>query len=702
MGERKHAWRYMAIAIFFCLIAMIYLGRLFYTQISGRNDAYDTGTTVRTVPIQAVRGEIYDRNGKLLVGNSYSYDLVLTSESYPSLRSAYDWNSAMYQILEGLSQPAGEGENLRVEKWFPMTGVYPNYEYSSDATDGTSTHYYRLQRVLSDLGLEKDTTAEELTEFYEKKYDLLVESDGERLFTDGQVDRLIRLYYDMDAQRFQVKYDTELLRYYTQTASGYSFATNVNQTAMAYIGEKENLVASYHVNAKRVYNYPGYASHILGTVGPIYTEEWDYYNAQGYRMDSIVGKSGCESAFEAYLHGHDGMMQIEVDESGNVVRTQMLVEPVAGKDVYLTIDIDLQVAAENGLAENVQYVTGLANGSAAMGAECNAGAAVVLSPTDFSVLALASYPSYDLNYYNVLYNELAANDARPLLNRALNGLYEPGSTYKLGIAAAALMEGEINTSERINCTGSYKKYAPSYSPGCSTWPHSNYGTNLNVREAIADSCNVFFYEMGDRLGINRMNSYMSRLGIGQPTGLELGGAGGSLANPDNWPRNEVAGRTLQAAIGQADTRVSPLQLACYLGTVMESGARYSAHLLYGVGEFRTGEITVLSEAKRLDDGSLAIPASALNEIKNGMQMVVRDNNLVRTQMANVTRYGVTVGAKTGTAQTQHVAANALFVCAAPIAEPELIISVVLEKGYGGSYASLTAARILECYYGIDS
>ncbi|MBQ9807021.1 MAG: hypothetical protein IJW49_11035 [Clostridia bacterium] len=700
IDNRKHSWRFMTVAIIFCVVCMIYLGRLFYTQISGRGDDYDTGTTVRTVKIQAVRGEIYDRNGNLLVSNRYSYDLVLTSATYPTLRSATDWNLAMCQLLEGLDRPAEAGENLHVEKWFPMTGGYPDYAYSAEATDGDSLIFYRLRRVLGDLDLEDTATAQELVDFYVEKYDLLAKnSNGERLLSDEEVDRLIRLYYDMDAQRFSVSYDASALCFYTTTASGYTLAENVNHAAMAYVQEGANPLASFYVNAKRVYNYPQYASHILGTVGPIYAEEWEYYNEQGYQMDAIVGKSGCEKVFESYLHGIDGEMELVLDASGRVVRSTVLQSPVAGKDVYLTIDIDLQMAAEQGLAENVQYITDRANGNDLLGAGCNAGAAVVLSPDDFSVLALASYPTYDLNYYNLLYSSLAADEARPLTNRAISGLYEPGSTYKLGVAVAALMEGSVDTDDTVNCTGRYDRYSPSYSPGCSTYPHSNYGTRLTLREAIADSCNVFFYEMGYRLGIDTMNRYMKGFGIGEDTGLELGGATGSLANPDNWPRDEVAGRTLQAAIGQADTQVSPIQLACYLGTLMESGTRYSAHLLYGVSDFGTGNMTVLSQKTVLAQNE--IPSWVLDEIKDGMTMVVKDNNVVRTNLSDVTRAGITVGGKTGTAQNSTDTPNALFLCAAPIEEPELIISVVLEQGYGGSYASLTAARILECYYGID-
>lgn len=681
--NRTHLWRYMTVAVIFCLISVIYLGRLFYIQISGRDDGYDGGTTVRTVTIQAVRGEIYDRNGRALVSNRYSYDLTLPYAAFSAM-DLRSMNRTALQLLKALDANPEAGKNLHEERFFPLEGAYPYYTFSTEATDGESVIYYRLQRVLSDLGLKKGTTEEELVGYFVEHYELLMkDSDGKRLFNDNEIDRLLRLYYDMSAVRFR--------------ASGeYTLAENISLPAMTYIKELALDGNTFRVNAERVYNYPGIASHILGTVGPIYSEEWDYYNEQGYQMSAIVGKSGCEAAFESYLHGRDGQMEIEIDAAGNVVRSEILLAPVAGSDVYLTIDIDLQIAAEKGLAENVQYVVDRANGVAANGAGCNAGAAVVMDPEDFSVLALASYPSYDLATYNLYYNSLATDEAKPLINRALNGLYEPGSTYKLGVAVAALMENKINAGDTVACGGTYMRY-DDYQPKCSTHPHA-YGGYLNVREAIADSCNVFFYEMGYRLKIDRLNDYMKHFGFGQSTGLELGGAVGALANPDFWSGDEVAGLTLQSAIGQADTRVSPVQLAAYIGTLVNGGTRYSAHLLDRVCPFGSETPTVTSTPTELD--RIALDGAALAEVKGGMQMVVRDNATVSRNLSRVTRV-TSVGGKTGTAQNSQAADNALFVCAAPLDAPELVITVVLEQGYGGSYASLTAARILECYYGIE-
>jgi len=193
---------------------------------------------------------------------------------------------------------------------------------------------------------------------------------------------------------------------------------------------------------------------------------------------------------------------------------------------------------------------------------------------------------------------------------------------------------------------------------------------------------------------------MKGLRSGQDTGLELGGTKGALANPDNWDKDEVRGMSWQTAIGQADTRVSPLQLACYVGTLLDGGTRYSAHLLYGVASFGNEGTVNLKQPEVLNENE--IDSWVVDEIKQGMEQVVRDNNVVKNNMSAVSKL-VTVGGKTGTAQTGKTdIENALFVCAAPMESPELIVAVVLEQGDGGSYASLAAARILETYYGVNS
>lgn len=670
LRERKNPiLRYMLVVSVFCLVCVIYLGRLFYIQISGRENTYDTGTTTRVVTVQAARGEIYDRNGNALVTNRFSYDLTL---SYSVLASSglKNSNQVCLSLLGALEET--DAQDTHVEKFFPFEGTYPYYLLSEEAQDADSIPYYRMRKVLKAIGLNTDASIADIVKYYTSTYDLLAtDKDGTRLFDDDEIDRLIRLRYDMDAQSFK-------------STGSYTFAKNVELPLMTYVKELALSGVTFTVTAERVYNYPGYASHILGTVGPIYSEEWDYYNEQGYQMNAIVGKSGCEFAFEEYLRGIDGTLIIEEDANGNVVSVTVKKQPVAGSDVHLTIDIDLQIAAEDGLRENVE----------AVGGNCNAGAAVAMDPNTFEVLAIASYPTYDLSTYNLYYNELASDSSMPLLNRALNGTYAPGSTFKPGVAAAALTDVVIYPSDRLKCTGTYDRY---HHPKCSTKDYHS-STYIDLVEAIADSCNCYFYELGYRLGIDRMKDYMAGLGFGEATGLELGGAKGSLASPEyrqQFPYAEPwqEGDVLSASIGQSDTTATPIQLASYLSALVSGGTRYNAHLLHSVYAFGSEEPSYVSEQRPLSSVSLA-PAH-LSTILEGMRQVVTGSNVISRNMKNVP---VPVGGKTGTAQNGSKDDNALFVCAAPYDAPEIVISVVLEQGVAGGNSSLTAARILERYY----
>ncbi len=679
--NQKHRLRYVAIAVIFCTVCLIYLGRLLYIQITGNDRDQESELQTRTVTVSAVRGEIYDREGRALVSNQYSYDLTLSYNAFTAL-GAREGNKTCLSLLEALS--AGGDADKHTERFFPFEGSYPYYSLSAEASDPDSIPYYRMQRVRKALNLKEDATPNDYAERYVELYGLLdTANDGTRLFGDDEIDRLIRLRYDMDAQAFR-------------TNGEYVMAEEISLSTMTYVKELSLDGVTFGINVSRVYNYPGYASHILGTVGPIYSEEWEAYNEQGYQMNAMVGKSGCELAFEAYLHGSDGQMQITTDADGNVVETKVLREPVAGSDVHLTIDIDLQIAAEDGLAENTQYVVDKSGGSTSLGAGCNAGAAVVMDPDTFSVLAIASHPTYDLSTYNISYNDLLADEARPLINRALNGLYEPGSTFKLGVAAAALESGTITADTRFACNGKYP--FGSYSPECSTHPHTSvFGTNrLNVVQAIAVSCNVFFYETGYQMKIDPLNTYMRAFGFGQSTGLEIGGSEGILAGPNDSPQfGWDDGQILQTSIGQSYNQASPLQLSVYLSTLLGGGTRYKAHLLdsvYSLGADTPSYAYTQSEETVL--GRIALSEETVNTVRAGMEQVVKTNAVVNRFLGDLP---ISVGGKTGTAQNSKGCENALFVCAAPLDDPEIVISVVLEQGYTGGYASLTAARILEKY-----
>ncbi|MBE6589776.1 MAG: hypothetical protein E7643_06315 [Ruminococcaceae bacterium] len=687
---RSFGMRYLIIVLVFCVIATIYLGRLFYIQISGRESSPDPSNTVREVTVQAVRGEIYDRNGKKLVGNLYTYDLSLSFSSYASM-STHEKNEAYLKLAAALGS---HGVRLTGgDLYFPFRNSYPFYNaYTKEATDGESTVHYRLLQVLEDAGLDENASPQKLCAQFESKYELLAkDKDGKRLYTDTEVDVLMRLYYDMEAKRFEKNGE-------------YTIAKDVSLDLIAALKEQKLGCVDFTVNVQREYLYPGYASHILGSVGPIYQEEWEYYSELGYQMNAIVGKSGCESAFQEYLGGKEGKLRIEEDAFGNVLNVTVIEEPVAGKDVYLTLDIDLQIAAEEGLAENVAYVREASGGIASRGDGCDAGAAVVLDPDTFEVLAIASHPSYDLSTFSEDYDALRENEALPLFNRALMGSYEPGSTFKLGMAAIALMHGELAHGEVIDCTGEYPNASVSGSVGCSTY--GIYHTSgVDLVHAIAYSCNSFFCELGSRLGISAMEHYMGKFGFGKPTGFELGGIDGIMAGPTH--RAEInheeawrEGNTWQAAIGQSDNQASPLQLATYMGTLANGGTRYTAHLLHSVYAF--GSDTPLYTFRQSEETVLdriEISEKALAAVLEGMREVVADEaagSIVRRFIDE--DIPVTVGGKTGTAQNSGPCDNALFVSAAPYDDPEIVISVVLEEGYMGAYAALTAGRILEAYF----
>ena len=703
--KRNPMLRYVALAVLFCAVCLVYVGRLFYVQLIDRVEEQDDNTTVRFVYVPAVRGVIYDRNGKELVTNRYAYDLVL-SQAALSAASKSEQNKVCMALLEALRMC--EAESAHTEKYFPFDGSYPNYTYSAAAEDENTAVNFRLRRILKSRGMKEDVKAADLlSELIDGYYLLERDRDGNRVYTDSRIDRLLRLRYDMDANRFGEGED-------------YTFASDAPTALITYVQELSLTGVSFTVTADRVYCYPGYASHILGSVGPIYAEEWEYYNERGYQMNAMIGKSGCEAAFEAYLHGTDGKLRVTFDENGTVIATETVIAPQSGQDVYLTIDIDLQIAAEDALAENVQQVQGSDRSAAqSTGYVCNAGAAVAMDPTTFEILAVASYPTYDLSTYNRDYNDLVAADGSPLVNRALRGVYAPGSTFKVLMAAAGLTDGLITSSTRVTCPGRYTVPGwDGYSWGCSTYPHSAYGTSLTVTQALADSCNSFFYDLGLHMGIDRMAEYMKLFGIGEESGIELG----ELTGTRSEDLGGAGGNLLSAAIGQYNTQLTPLQIGVMTSTAVNGGTRYAAHLLREVRTFGS-DTPSYTDASVTDKplSQVGLSDSTVSTVLRGMRMVVSGSAQITRNYRNAGVDIATVGGKTGTAEVKRVkrdpdtgeeitdeegnrryvtATNALYAgtyTPAGSDRPELVISVVLENASHGYYASYTAAKITAAY-----
>ena len=688
MNQNNISRRIFILAIVFCLICLLYVFRLVGIVLTGEKPVVQDHSFIY-VTVNAARGQIYDRNGVPLVTNKYVYNLVLDDQTLPA--NDYDRNKELLMLLFVFHN--SDEADKRAEQMYPFIGTYPDYSYHPDVTKDT-TMRYRLVRRMAANELEDDVkthtvaaleehyaqnpddfpTEETVIKYFMHKYGLDEQTKDQNLYTDAQIDALLRLYYDMECNNFG-------------GLNPYTFASDVSLSLMTLIKEQAIPGVTFAYTIERNYEYPGYASHILGNIGQIYAEDWEYYKNLGYNMNDLVGISGCEYAFESYLRGTSGTKVLEFDAKGNLVNEYFESMPVAGKDVYLTIDINLQIAAEDGLAENIQYIR-----DRGLSKDCQSGSLVAMQPNTGEVLAIASYPTFDLTTYNLDYSDLYADPAQPLLNRALQGLYAPGSTFKLGMVVAGMQEGVVDASTELFCNKKYTYYS-GYQPEC-TGRHGY----INAANAICVSCNCYFYDLGRQLGITRMNQYCDFYGLGQKTGIELYEEIGILAGEGYREQNGLAtwqpGDTIAAAIGQSDNTFTPIQIASYVCTVLNGGTRYSTHLLGSVNTYFTNETVNLVEPKIISE--LDIRKDTLDTVMHGMKLMVENSQTVSHFMRNVP---VTVGGKTGTAQIGgNQTDNALFVCAAPYNNPEIVISVVLEKGAGGTYSSLSAARVLEAYY----
>ena len=682
------------IAAFFAAVCVLFLGRIIYLGITTPKNPDRSDLTVRTVSVEAMRGEIYDRNGNKLVSNSYSYNVCLEAGNYPKTNS--EINGMLLSLLDLLPQTK--------EFVFPLENDYPNFEYKKFEKD--SAEYKAHVKMLDKLSLKRDTNAKDLSEFLIDRYGIK-DKNNKLTVEKGDVKRLLELRYEMERLDFS-------------TLNPFTIAEKVSQKTLTAVKEAALKGVTVKKTATRIFNYPGYASHILGRTGKIPSGELEAYIAKGYPMDATVGIEGAEKAFEDYLRGVDGKLVIVEDKDGNVVDEYYKTEAIAGKDVYLTIDINLQIEAENALAYNVSYIKDKAdkeilektlkytdeNGNLKpnanipqyIGEDVSSGAATLVNPNNGEVYALASYPTYDLTNFLSEYNTLLNAPHNPLYNRALMGTYEPGSTFKIGVAAAGLEYGVLNKNTTIYDSGVYKYYKD-FQPQCWIYTSYHYGHgNMNVITAIQNSCNYFFYETGRLLTIERMNQYTKSLGLGEYTGIELAESKGILAGPEyssSINKTWVPGDTVQAAIGQSDNTFTPLQISMYLSTIVNGGTRYKAHILHSVKEFGTNEVVYTQEASVLNTASLS--ADNLNTLKTGMRNVMEYG----TAAPVFKDYPIDIGGKTGTAQVGKTKSNnGIFMAFAPYDNPQIVASAVIEQAGGSNDVGVTIRRMFNKYFNI--
>ena len=444
-------------------------------------------------------------------------------------------------------------------------------------------------------------------------------------------------------------------------------------------------------------NETEYAAHILGRVAAMEPGEVDYYLGlgQGYTQNDYVGREGAELAFESYLHGTPGMRAITRNEDGKITSSVWLTDeetgesmaPQPGNNVFLTIDIELQKMVEDLLAARVPGLS-----------EEVEGAACVVQLVDTGeILAAASYPSFDLDTYVEDYTENSTNPLNPLFNRAFQGLYPPGSTFKMITAIGGLEEGIIEPDTIIRDLGLYT-YWSTPQPKC--WIYRQGGGThglVNVTKAIEVSCNYFFYDVGRRLGIDRLDQYAEMFGLGQKTGVELYEESGVVAGPEfteslggTWYEGSIT----SVAIGQESTQVTPIQLTNYISTLVNGGTRYSTHLLKAVKSSDFSQ--VLYEYEPQVQAELNIAPENLEAVTEGMHDLTTEDGSLAYVFRNVP---VEVGAKTGSAQVSSTTdSNAVFVCYAPYDDPQIAISLVVEHGGSGSVLASLAAEILTYYF----
>lgn len=426
--------------------------------------------------------------------------------------------------------------------------------------------------------------------------------------------------------------------------------------------------------------------HALGFTGPITAEQWPTARRRGLAMDAVIGQSGLEAAYDDLLRGQDGRVLVNTGFDGAVRRTVPLREAAPGATLVLTVDSALQKELQNALLSQIEVLR--TTKAAGAGRECRAGAAVVVDVQTGGILAAASVPGFDLNRYRADYAALSADAAAPLLDRVCQGLYAPGSAFKPAVAAAALTAG-IDPAATVNCTGRYGFYS-GYQPGCLQYGH---GGPVDLRTALEYSCNIFFYDVGRRLGVDVFSAMARQLGLATPTGVEITEAQGRLtwSNDENYQ----AGLTLMAAIGQGNTAVTPLQLAAYAATLANCGQRPALHFADRAVNAATGE-TVWQYAPTFT--TVSGGEGVFGPIRDGMKRMARTTRVLREAP-------VVCAAKTGSPQLADTLpggghyVNSVLIGYAPADDPQIAMAVVLEYGGGGSNAAPILRAVLDAVFG---
>lgn len=666
------------------VISVIFIATLFNLQIvNGENYREQSEKRMlRTKNITAPRGEIYDRNGVILATNKLSYDVEL----YKVRVSTKEQNDGILRLVEILNENSDK--------------VYSTFPVNDDLSGFNFENTEEEQNWKKEMKLDSTLTFDQVIDKYIEKYEL-------QDYSDNRLNQI---------KMIEIKYEANLNGYSLFNSA--TIAKDISQKSVAKIGEEKYKIYGISIVSvpKRYYPNGNLLSHTIGYVSKINSEEYEKRKNEGYSVNNVVGKAGIEQSFEKYLKGKDGVIKEETDTLGNVSSQTETTEAKSGDNVTLTIDYRLQKVAEESL---LNTINGLQNGTLVgkKFSDANAGAVVVLDVDSGEVLASASYPTYDIN--SLIggislkdWNALQNNSLHPMLNRVVSGTYSPGSTFKMLVGMAGLMNGKITVDEKYYDPGIYPY---GYHPKCWLYTdrHMTHGW-INIEGAIKGSCNCYFYEVGRRIGISEIVKYAKLFGLGQKTGIGLSGeVAGTIAGADDKSEDGLKspwylGDTLSAAIGQSGSSYTPIQLANYIATIANGGKLNKVSLIKSVDNEVAGTSESLADINKytseytgvnFEEKDLNINSEYIDAIKKGMLSVTSETG--GTSYIVFKNSDIQVAGKTGTAQVPNGNNNGIFVGFAPYDNPKIAVVAVIEHGGEGTYTANVVKPIMEEYFNID-
>lgn len=679
--EKNDRIRYNIITIFVYLIGIVLLVQLFNLQIVHGAEYRETSNVrlTRESVLKADRGGIKDSSGTDLATVDAQYSVIL----YKTKVSNEVLNNTILKLLNILST---NGDS-----------------YVDNFLIDVNPYRFKLQEEESQRrwkkanNINEDATAEEAFNYFKKKYEI----------TADNVEDVRKIL----AIRYEISY-----KGYSSTKS-IEIATNISRLSLEQIKERNTEFSGVEIAETpiRVYPLGNTASHIIGQIGRIESEDEIKGYEDIYDPNDIVGKMGIEYVFEKYLKGKNGVKQIDMNVDGTITNEYVAEEAVSGSDVILTIDSKLQAVTEEALRNNIQKI---ASETSWDKTPADAGAAVVMSVKTGEVLAMASYPDYNPSDFvngidNDTWNYYINGETKPLENKAIATMYSPGSTYKMATAIAGLETGAVTTTEKIRDTGVYEKYNSSWKCWIYTSYHIGHGY-LNISDAIEKSCNYFFYEVGDRVGIDNLAKYSYYLGLGHKTGIELKGeipgvlASNEIAKQENRVWNP--GETISAAIGQSYNTFTPLQMAKYVAMVANRGKKLDVTIVKSIINPDGSEVPkdeyekYVNERLGLEEDNteeISFKEENINAILEGMRGVTSESG--GTAYSTFKNFNIEVGGKTGSAQTGVKGkTNAWFVGFAPFDDPEIAVVIFVRNGQSGGNTAEAARDIMAQYFGMNT